>query len=120
TEAEWEYASRYKDGINLTPGDYASGATNDYNNAAACSNVAWWSVNSGSDTHPVGSKAANALGLCDMSGNVWEWCWDWYDAAYYDGGTMTDPTGSATGLTRMSRGGCWFHSGEYLRCSPSG
>ncbi|MFT5241349.1 MAG: sulfatase modifying factor 1 [Kiritimatiellia bacterium] len=105
TEAEWEYASRYQDGATWTPGDYLSGATNDYNDAAASQAVAWYNVNSGSVTHDVGGKTANPLGVFDMSGNVWEWCGDWYGS--YGAGPDTDPTGPGSGSGRVIRGGGW-------------
>jgi len=118
TEAEWEYASRYKNGTDWQPGDWASGATNDYNNAVACSNVAWYSVNSGMDTHPVGGKVANVLGIYDMSGNISEWCWDWHYDLYYNEGDMTDPIGSlSVKKWRVKRNGNWGIPAQYLRCS---
>jgi formylglycine-generating enzyme required for sulfatase activity len=116
TEAEWEYASRYRDGSDWTPGDYASGATADYNDAPATDAVAWYSVNSGSSTHPVGQKKANALGVYDMSGNVYEWCWDWYAA--YGSGPLSDPYGPDTaGTSRLLRGGSWSLNASYLQCA---
>ena len=113
TEAEWEYASRYQDGATWTPGDYLSGATNDYNDAAASQAVAWYNVNSGSVTHDVGGKTANPLGVFDMSGNVWEWCGDWYGS--YVAGPDTDPTGPGSGSGRVIRGGGWYNSAYYCR-----
>ena len=85
TECEWEFAAR---GGNLTHGYIYSG--ND-----TIDNVAWYSHNSGSTTHTVGTKSANELGIYDMSGNVMELCWDWSDSAYPSGGTL-DPKGPST------------------------
>jgi formylglycine-generating enzyme required for sulfatase activity len=94
TEAEWEYAAR--------------GGTSTQNYIYAGSNtiddVAWYDSNSGTKTHPVGGKMANELGFFDMSGNIWEWCWDWY--GIYPNGNQTVPRGAALGTNRVSRGGC--------------
>jgi formylglycine-generating enzyme required for sulfatase activity len=98
TEAEWEYAAR-------------GGALVDsftYSGSNTIDDVAWYHSNSGSTTHAVGGKAANKLGLYDMSGNVMEWCWDWW-ASSYPGGAQTDPTGAASGSTRVIRGGSWSY-----------
>jgi len=67
--------------------------------------VAWYSDNSGSTTHPVGTKRANELGIYDMSGNVWEWCNDWYDN--YSSVAQLNPKGPSSGMSRANRGGCW-------------
>ena len=124
TEAEWEYAAR-RQGSNtenaaqygdvwLTKLNSASGAKADWNNADETKAVAWYRANSDNKTHPVGKKRANALGLHDMSGNVWELCFDWWnnnpasnDAAYEQGGIVTDPQGAASGSDRVLRGGSW-------------
>lgn len=106
TEGEWEYAARYIDGSSWLPYNYASGAAADYNNAAATGLVAWFSPNSGNVTHQDGGKNANALGIYDMSGNVWELCWDGYGS--YPG-TSTDYRGTYA-YYRMMRGGCYFNS----------
>jgi formylglycine-generating enzyme required for sulfatase activity len=90
TEAQWEYACR-------------SGTTEDY--AGNLDAMAWYNQNSGNTTHPVAQKQANAWGLHDMHGNVWEWCRDWY--GNYPGGSATDPTGPFSGSLRVYRGGGW-------------
>ncbi len=112
TEGEWQYAASYKDGLSWTPYNYASGATADYNNAAATGLVAWYFDNSGSVTHDVGGKTANTLGIYDMSGNVWEWCWDWYGT--YPG-TSTDYRGTASGFYRVMRAGSFSFNANSLQ-----
>ncbi len=97
TEAEWECAAR---GAVSVP-DYIFAGSDSINE------VAWYQANSEFATHQVGTKLANALGLCDMSGNVQEWCWDWYDAAYYSNSPGFYPTGPETGVVRVVRGGSW-------------
>ena len=98
TEAEWEYAAR---GGNKSRGYQYSGSSN-------LSDVAWYEDNSGNKTHNVGSKQANELGIYDMSGNVHEWCQDWYDK--YSNSSKVNPTGANSGSYRVSRGGGWANS----------
>jgi formylglycine-generating enzyme required for sulfatase activity len=101
TEAQWEYACR-------------AGTTTAYNTGATINdNTGWYSDNSGDRTREVGGKPANAWGLYDMHGNVWEWCWDWYET--YASDAQTDPTGAVSGNYRMLRGGSWYHVGQNLR-----
>ena len=107
TEAEWEYAA--KGGINKD--SYIYSGSNDINE------VAWNKKNSGEMTHDVGTKKANSLGIYDMSGNVWEWCWDWYDEAYYSKSPRNNPTGAASGSYRVYRGGCWGSFSGYCEVS---
>jgi len=104
TEAQWEYAAR---GGNGSPGNYT------YSGSNTVGNVAWYSDNSGDKTHEVGKRVPNGLGLYDMSGNVWEWCWDWYGS--YPSGAQTDPGGADSGSDRVLRGGCWYNSAGYTR-----
>ena len=105
TEAEWEYAAR---GGKKTQGCQYSGS-NDINL------VAWYWDNSGTKTHEVGTKTANELGLFDMSGNVYEWCQDWFGD--FSSEAQTNPTGPETGSDRVFRGGSWFNTARYCRVS---
>ena len=104
TEAQWEYAAK---GGNGSPGNFTYSGSNDPDA------VAWYTDNSGNRTHEVGKKAPNGLGIYDMSGNVWEWCWDWWGS--YTSTTKTDPTGAVSGAIRVIRGGCWSDSVGYTR-----
>jgi len=105
TEAEWEYAAR--GGVN-TP-DYLYSGSNDV------TLVSWYDNNAGSTTHPVGQKAANGLGLYDMSGNVQEWVWDWYSATYYASSSASNPTGPSSGNMHTIRGGSWQQTSDASR-----
>ena len=111
TEAEWEYAAAF--GSAQAPGKkekwagtLSEGDLGDY---------AWYSANSGSKTHPVGTKKPNGLGLYDMTGNVWEWVQDWYGD--YSAGAKTDPAGPPSGSTRVIRGGSWDYDSRYVRAA---
>ena len=95
TEAEWEYAAR--GGIKSHGYKYSGSNTID--------NVAWYDGNSNGKLYPVKSKSPNELGLYDMSGNVWEWCCDWYDN--YGSASQTNPMGPSSGSNRVFRGGSW-------------
>ena len=97
TEAEWEYSCRAgKAGSRYCFGD----------DEAELENYAWYAMNSGGGTRPVGKKKPNAWGLNDMDGNAWEWCQDWYDPDYYKNSPVHDPLGGA-GAERVARGGSW-------------
>ena len=106
TEAEWEYAAR--GGTKSHGYTYAGGNKID--------EVAWYTENTNDEsTRPVGLKLPNELGLYDMSGNVWEWCHDWYGA--YPKGKHSDPKGPKSGVSRVLRGGSYFYSAD--GCRPS-
>jgi formylglycine-generating enzyme required for sulfatase activity len=105
TEAEWEYAARG----GSQSRNYAYSGSNDVGS------VAWFDLNAEGKTHEVGTMQPNELGIYDMSGNVWEWCSDWYGA--YTSFAVTNPKGSAKGLYRVFRGGSW--NLEAYRCRNS-
>ncbi len=107
TDAEWEYAAR---GGNQSHGYIYSGSN-------SLDEVAWYRANSSDRTHPVGQKKANELGIYDMSGNIWEWCWDGWSCMMPCGGT-TDPRGpSMTLLNRVMRGGAYYCLDYNCTCS---
>lgn len=100
TEAEWEYACRAR-----TAGEYYGDPDR----------IAWYAENSQTTTHPVAQKQPNAWGLYDMSGNVWEWCQDWYGSDYYRESPQADPKGPKNGEWRVIRGGAESASARYCR-----
>lgn len=105
TEAEWEFASR---GGTMSRGYKYSGSN-------TLGNVAWYTDNSGNTTHDVGTKSPNELGICDMSGNVYEWCSDWF--GNYSSSSQSNPTGAYSGSNRVYRGGGWSNFARYCRLS---
>ena len=105
TEAEWEYAAR--------GGKQSNGYR--YSGSNHISDVAWYDRNSERKTYPVGTKQVNELGLYDMSGNVCEWCQDWYGS--YSNSSQTNPAGVFSGSRRVGRGGCWGYYEWYCRLS---
>ncbi len=109
TEAEWEYAAR--------------GATNNpdhlYSGSDDINAVAWYYGNNDPyGSKPVGTKSPNGIGTYDMSGNVWEWCWDWFGS--YGSAAQTNPTGPGSGSSRLLRGGGWRNSAGYCRVADRG
>ena len=132
TEAEWEYAARGGDqtaddwNYTFSGADTASGTSYRSSSNSGLDAVGWYCYNNktgattttaqagssdGEGTHEVGKKAANRLGLYDMSGNVWEWCYDWYDSTSSE--TVTDPVGPTSGSCRVYRGGSWYNLAYY-------
>ena len=101
TEAEWEYAAR-------------SPATTVYAGSDSIDGVAWYDTNSGGRTHAVKTKTPNGRGLYDLSGNVWEWVWDWYQLNY-EALPIVDPIGPSTGMNRVIRGGSWNYAATNAR-----
>jgi formylglycine-generating enzyme required for sulfatase activity len=113
TEAEWEYS--YRAGttraIHYTSRQHPNGS----NSSIYAYNIAWFGGNAGARTHNVGGKDPNGFGFYDMSGNVMEWCNDWFGS--YSAGAATDPAGPSTGTSRVLRGGSWGISSYYCRSS---
>jgi len=105
TEAEWEYVAK---GGNDSQGFLYPGSNN-------AEEVAWYAANSGNKPHQVGTLNANELGIFDILGNAWEWCFDYYDASYYKNSPKQDPRGPSAGQTRVYRGGCFNSSIDQLR-----
>ncbi|MDW7691397.1 SUMF1/EgtB/PvdO family nonheme iron enzyme [Flammeovirgaceae bacterium SG7u.111] len=104
TEAEWEFAAR------------SGGKDHTYSGGNTLKNMGWYKVNSAGKTQPVGTKQPNALGVYDMSGNVWEWCNDWYATDFYARSKdSSNPKGPSTGVKRICRGGNWTNSAESCR-----
>ena len=109
TEAEWEYAAR--------GGKHSKNYVYKYSGSNNADEVAWYYGNSGNKTHPVKTKKANKLGLYDMSGNVREWCNDWYGKDYYKNSPQTNPTGPSKGGYRVLRDGSWSSGDRFVRVS---
>jgi formylglycine-generating enzyme required for sulfatase activity len=109
TEAEWEYAAK---------GGNKDHLISKYSGSNDADAVAWYDENSGNKTHPVGTKSPNCLGLYDMSGNVWEWCWDWGEK--YSKKAQINPVGASVGANRVIRGGSWYDDDLFLRSACRG
>ena len=107
TEAEWEFAAR--------GGDQSRGYR--YSGGNDLGSVCWYEVNSGNETHPVKTKSPNELGIYDMSGNVWEWCQDWFSPNCYGNSPSRNPAGPSSGSYRVLRGGSWYDSTGICRVS---
>jgi len=111
TEAEWEYAARSGGKKEKWSGTSNNSILGDYG---------WYNGNSNLQTHIVGTKTPNGLGLYDMSGNVWEWCSDWYDSDYYENSPKQNPQGPQSGSFRVKRGGSWGLYQKFLQGSGRG
>lgn len=104
TEAEWEFACR-------------AGSETDYPGSGVLDEIGWFNGNSAYNPHPVGTKKPNNWDIYDMNGNVWEWCWDWYDENYYFISPQNDPLGPASGARRVLRGGSCSDGATFARSS---
>ena len=106
TEAEWEYAAK--------GGKHGKDKPYLFSGSDILDEVGWYDENSHHETKPVGLKLPNELGIFDMSGNVWEWCSDWFESDYYqkclDKGMVKNPKGLEKGSSRVYRGGSWFNN----------
>ena len=113
TESQWEYAAR--------GGKYWKQYPFDYSGSDKLNEVGWYIANSHSETKPVGLKTPNLLGLYDMSGNVWEWCEDWFDDDFYEKckkqGIVENPCNREQGSDRVRRGGGYFNDEQ--NCRPA-
>ncbi len=115
TESEWEYAARAGSDTAFYNGDITE---TDCEMDANLDAIGWYCGNSGNTTNPVGGKLSNSFGLFNMSGNVWEWNWDWYGSTYPTGTEASpdvDPTGPENGSLRVTRGGSWLDYAQYCR-----
>ena len=127
TEAEWEKAARgglsgrrflWGDTIQHSRANYYSDASYAYDTSPTRGFHPSFAVGGTPYTSPVGSFSPNGYGLYDMTGNVWEWCWDWYGSAYYGTSPSSNPSGPASGSYRMIRGGSWFGYAGGCRSAP--
>jgi formylglycine-generating enzyme required for sulfatase activity len=111
TEPEWEYAARSGGKREKWAGTSSESELPEYT---------WYQSNSEAKTHPVGQRKPNGLGLYDMSGNVWEWCSDWYGETYSSEGPQENPQGPTSGEKRVLRGGCWGGGPRGVRAAVRG